>query len=96
MQSLLLLIDTVLSLFNWALIIYIVLSLLINFNVINGYQQFVAIVYQSLSRICEPFLRPIRRLLPEMGGVDLSPMIIILLIFFLRSLLVEYAPLLLR
>ncbi len=96
MYSIILLADTILRMYSWALIIYVVMTLLMNFNIINGYQQIVAMVYHFLTRICEPLLSPIRRLLPNMGGVDLSPMVFILLIFFLRSLLMEYAGVLLR
>jgi YggT family protein len=87
MRSLLGLIDLVLLLFFWVLLIYVVVGLLINFGIVSG-------VYEFLMRVCEPVLRPIRRILPNFGPVDLSPLVVVILIWFLRSLLAEYGPLL--
>jgi len=92
MTSLLILIDTVINLYIWALIIWVVLSWLINFNVVNTHNRFVYLVTDFLDRITEPALRPIRRVLPSLGGIDLSPLVLILLLYFLRNLLFEYWP----
>ena len=90
MRSLLDLIDTILYLYVWILIIQAVLSWLIAFNVINTYNRFVYSVADLMNRLTEPLLRPIRNLLPNLGGIDVSPVILILLISFLRNLLHEY------
>ena len=90
MKSLVLLIDAILGLYVWALVISVVMSWLIAFNVINTYNRFVALVYDILYRITEPVYRPIRRVIPNVNGIDFSPIIVILLIFFVRSLFREY------
>jgi YggT family protein len=81
------LIDTVITLYIWILIAQAILSWLIAFNVINSYNQFVSRVIEFLWRITEPALRPIRRFVPLIGGVDVSPIVLILLLYFLRDLL---------
>jgi len=79
------LIDTVISLYIWALIISAILSWLVAFNVINTSNRFVYLVGDFLYRITEPALRPIRNVLPNLGGIDISPVILILLLVFLRN-----------
>jgi YggT family protein len=90
MISLLRLIDIVLELYMWCLIIAAVMSWLSFGGVINTRNRFVFTVSDFLYRITEPALRPIRRVIPLIGGIDLSPVILILIIYFLRSLLREY------
>lgn len=90
--AILTLIDTILGLYVWVLIISAVLSWLIAFNVINTHNRFVYTVADMLYRLTEPVLRPVRNALPNLGGVDISPIIVILIIFFLRNLLAGYAP----
>lgn len=85
--SLMQVIDIALGLYVWALIISAILSWLVAFNVINTHNQFIAMVGDFLYRVTEPALRPIRRVVPNLGGVDLSPLILILIIFFVRSVL---------
>ena len=92
MIALYLLIDTVLSIFVWLLIASAVLSWLVAFNVVNTRNRAVYVIGDFLYRITEPVLRPIRRVMPNFGGMDLSPMVLILLIFFVRNLLAEYWP----
>ena len=77
----------ILDLYVWLLIASAILSWLIAFNVVNTRNQFVAAVSEFLYRITEPVLRPIRRVLPNLGGIDISPIILLLIIFFLRTLL---------
>lgn len=81
------LIDTVITLYIWLLIAQAILSWLIAFNVINSYNQFVSRVIEFLWRITEPALRPIRRFVPLIGGVDVSPIVLILILYFVRDLL---------
>jgi len=70
-------------------IVQVVLSWLVAFNVINTGNRFVYMVGDFLYRITEPALKPIRRLLPTMGGMDLSPVVLILGLYFLRVLLLR-------
>jgi YggT family protein len=92
MQSILQLILVLLQLYSWALIISIVLTWLVQFNVVNTSNRLVYAVGDFLYRITEPLLAPIRRFLPSVGGMDLSPMVLLLAIFLLRNLLIEYWP----
>jgi len=92
MMSLLWLIDTVLSLYVTLLIASVILSWLIAFNIVNTHNRFVYMVGDFLYRITEPALRPIREFLPNLGGIDISPIVLILLISFARNLLFEYWP----
>lgn len=71
----------------WLLVIWAVLSWLVAFNVINTRNQFVRTVLDTLDRLINPLLRPIRRILPDLGGIDLSPMVLILLIILVQRLL---------
>jgi len=89
MYSLLLLISTVIQLYIYVLIAAAVLSWLIAFNVVNTRNQAVAMIADALWRLTEPVLAPIRRVLPNFGGLDLSPVVLILLLYFLRNLLFE-------
>jgi YggT family protein len=90
-QSLIILVDMVLNLYMWLLIGSAILSWLVAFNVINTRNRVVYAIGDFLYRITEPALRPIRRVLPNFGGIDLSPVVLILLLIFLRNLLWEYA-----
>jgi len=71
-----------LDLYMWAVIIGIVLSWLVTFNIVNTSNRFVNIVGEFLHRITEPALGPIRRTIPNLGGLDISPVILILLLMF--------------
>ena len=92
MRSLLNLTLLLLELYTWALIISVILSWLYQFNVINTANQYILMVSNFFYRITEPALRPIRRWMPKLGGIDISPLVLIIGIIFLRSLLVEYWP----
>ena len=74
----------------WIIIVQAVMSWLIAFNVVNTRNRFVYIVADVAYKITEPVLRPIRRILPNFGGIDLSPVVLILLLYFIRDLLFEY------
>lgn len=78
------LVTMVLQWLIWALVIWAVLSWLVAFNVVNLQNGFVRGVVQGLDRFFNPILRPIRRLLPDMGGIDLAPMVLILLIMLVQ------------
>jgi len=71
----------------WLIIAQAILSWLVAFNVINLQNRFVDGLYSFLNRVTEPMLRPIRRVLPDLGGIDLSPMVLILLIIVIQRML---------
>ena len=81
----------VLTLVWWVFLIMIVMSWLISFNVINTRNQFVAGLWRILNAVTEPILGPIRRLVPPVGGLDLSPIIVFVVIFFLQQLIANYS-----
>jgi YggT family protein len=89
MQSLVALINEILGIYTWVVVAAVVLSLLISFNVVNTRNQFVYTLGNIVNQLTEPVLRPIRRILPPMGGLDFSPLVLLLLISFGRSLLCE-------
>ena len=80
-------VDMILQLMVWVIIIQAVLSWLVAFNVINTQSNFVATLLNGLDRVTAPLYRPIRRLLPDFGGIDFSPMVVLLLIMVLQKLL---------
>jgi YggT family protein len=88
--ALLNLISTVITIYIWLLIAQAVLSWLLAFGVVNRYNRVVASASDFLWRITEPALRPIRSVLPDLGGIDVSPVILILILYFLRDLMFEY------
>jgi YggT family protein len=90
MYAFLNLVSTVISIYIWLLIAQAVLSWLVAFGIVNRYNRVVATVGDFLWRVTEPLLRPIRRVLPDLGGIDISPVILILLLWFLRNLMFEY------
>jgi YggT family protein len=81
----------ILNIVWWIFLIMIIMSWLISFNVINTRNQFVASVWRVLNQITEPILKPIRRIVPSVGGLDLSPLIVFVIIFFLQNLISFYA-----
>ena len=82
--------NAVVELYIWCLIIWVILSWLVAFNVVNTRNRFVGMLGDFLDRITEPALRPIRRVLPSLGGIDISPILLILLIYFVRDLVNTY------
>lgn len=91
MTAVLNLIDNFVSLYIWILFFSVIASWLINFNVINTSNRVVYMIVDALYKLTEPALRPIRRLLPNMGGLDLSPVVLILLLYFIRDLIFDVA-----
>jgi YggT family protein len=74
-----------LSIYWWLIILSAIFSWLYAFNVVNPRNQFVATIGNFLNKVTEPALRPLRRLLPDLGGIDISPIIVLLLIFFAQN-----------
>ena len=89
MNALIYLIYMVLNLYMWAIIISVIMNLLVQFNVINSRSPLVYTIGNFLHRITDPVLRPIRQLLPNLGGIDISPIVVILGLYFIRDLLFE-------
>ncbi|RST88319.1 YggT family protein [Aquibium carbonis] len=83
-QTLLLALD----IYWWLIIASAIFSWLFAFNVINSRNQFVATIGDFLYRVTEPALRPIRRIMPDLGGIDISPIILLLILFFVRQLII--------
>ena len=90
MRAVLEIILLILDLYVWLLIASAILSWLIAFNVVNTRNQFVSAVAEFLYRITEPVLAPIRSFLPSFGGLDISPIILILIIMFIQRVITYY------
>jgi YggT family protein len=87
MNPFLWLIHTLITLYIWILIASAVLSWLVAFNVVNPYNNVVRTIGDALYRLTEPALRPIRSVLPNLGGLDVSPVILILILLFAERML---------
>ena len=96
LDSLINVLNTVLYLFQLSLVIYIVISLLIQFGIVNPYSSIISLVQNSLSQIHEPILNIVRRYIPMFGNLDLSPLVVFLLIMFLSDILNKITWLLLH
>jgi YggT family protein len=90
MRSFLYIVLLVLDIYIWLLIAAAVLSWLVAFNVINTRNPVVAMVGDFVYRITEPVLRPIRNVLPGLGGIDVSPVVLILIIILIKDIIVRY------
>ena len=86
------LLTTVISLYIYVIIGSAILSWLIAFNVVNMQNKFVYTVHEVLNRLTEPALGPIRRIMPSLGGLDLSPVILLLGLIFIQDLMHQYLP----
>jgi YggT family protein len=76
-----------LSIIWWIIVIQAVMSWLIAFNVINTHNDFVRSIWQALDKITEPLYRPIRRILPDFGALDLSPLVVLLVLYILQTVI---------
>lgn len=92
MNSVLGLLIQIINLFQFILIVYIIGTWLVNFNIINTGNRFIFNIMEALHRLCEPSLNFVRRYLPIFGAIDLSPIVVYLALWFLKSLLIEYWP----
>jgi YggT family protein len=84
------LIQILLGLFEWLLIASVILSWLVAFNVINTRNRVVYLIGDFVERVTAPVLRPIRRVMPNLGGIDLSPMIALIAVWFIQTLISRY------
>ena len=90
MRAVLNILFLVLDLYKYIIIASAVMSWLIAFNVVNVRNQFVGMIADFLYRITEPVLKPIRGMMPNLGGLDISPVILILLIYFIQNVIRYY------
>jgi YggT family protein len=91
MNPLFALIDTLLEIYKWIVLAAVIVSWLAAFNVINERNNFVRTVLRLLYNLTEPVFRPVRRILPPMGGLDLSPIVVLVAIWFLQYCLVYFS-----
>ena len=90
MNALIILIDQIVNLYIWTMLAYIVITWLIAFRIINPWQPIVRMAMDFLGRIHEPLMGRVRRFLPDLGGIDLSPIILLLAVQFLRNLVIGF------
>lgn len=88
MNAFFLLLITVINIAIWIIIISAIMSWLIVFNVVNLNNKFVYMLYDTINRLTDPLLAPIRRFMPNLGGIDISPIILILLLIFIKNFIV--------
>ena len=84
------LIANIIQLYFWCVIAWCIIETLINFKVINAFQPAVQKIRYALNRLVTPALRPIRKYLPDLGGIDLSPILVLLLLNFVQAALYRY------
>ena len=89
MKSIFLLVDSVINIYIWLIIINAVLSWLVAFNILNTQNRFVFAVLNATHQLTDPVLNKIRRYIPNLGSIDVSPVVLILLLIFIRNLFFE-------
>ena len=89
MKSLFLLIDSVINIYIWLIIINVILSWLVSFNILNTQSRFVFVILNATHQLTDPALNKIRKFIPNLGSIDVSPVVLILLLIFIRNLLFE-------
>ena len=89
MKSIFILLDSVITIYLWIIIINAILSWLVAFNVLNTQNRFVFSVLNATHQLTDPVLNKIRRFIPNLGSIDISPVVLILLLIFIRNLFFE-------
>ena len=93
MKSLFILVDSIITIYLWIIIINAILSWLVAFNILNTHNRFVFSILDATYKLTDPALNKIRRFIPTLGSIDISPVILILFLMFLRNLVFEiFAP----
>ena len=93
MKSIFILIDSIITIYLWIIIINAILSWLVAFNILNTQNRFVFSVLDATYKMTDPALNKIRRFIPNFGSIDISPVILILILMFLRNIIFEiFAP----
>jgi len=90
MTALIILIDQIVNLYIWTMVAYIIITWLIAFKIVNPWQPIVRTALTFLGRIHEPLMGMVRRVLPDLGGIDVSPIILLLAVQFLRNLVISF------
>ena len=90
MNALFILIDQIISIYLYTLIAYVIITLLVQFEIVNRYNRITDLILRGLIALHEPLLIKIRKYIPFIGGMDFSPVIVILLLSFIRNLLIDY------
>ena len=89
MKSLFLLIDSIINIYIWLIIINVMLSWLVAFNILNTQNRFVFMILSATHQLTDPALNKIRKFIPNLGSIDISPVILILLLIFIRNIFFE-------
>ena len=93
MKSIFILLDSIITIYLWIIIINVVLSWLVAFNILNTQNRFVFSILDATYKLTDPALNKIRRFIPTFGSIDISPVILILFLMFLRNIIFEiFAP----
>tara|TARA_B100001765_G_scaffold34953_1_gene19266 strand:- start:322 stop:612 length:291 start_codon:yes stop_codon:yes gene_type:complete len=93
MKSIFFLLDSVITIYLWIIIVNAILSWLVAFNILNTQNRFVFSVLDTTYKLTDPALNKIRRFIPTFGSIDISPVVLILLLMFLRNIIFEiFAP----
>ena len=93
MKSIFILLDSIITIYLWIIIINAILSWLVAFNILNTQNRFVFSVLDTTYKLTDPALNKIRRFIPTFGSIDISPVVLILLLMFLRNIIFEiFAP----
>ena len=93
MKSIFILLDNIITIYLWIIIINAILSWLVAFNVLNTQNRFVFSVLDATYKLTDPVLNKIRRFIPTFGSIDISPVVLILILIFLRNVIFEiFAP----
>ena len=93
MKSIFILLDSVITIYLWIIIVNAVLSWLVAFNILNTQNRFVFSVLDATYKLTDPTLNKIRRFIPNLGSIDISPVVLILILMFIRNLVFEiFAP----
>ena len=90
MKSIFILLDSIIAIYIWIVIINAILSWLVAFNILNTQNRFVFSVLDTTYKLTDPALNKIRRFLPTFGSIDLSPVVLILFLMFIRNLVFEF------
>ena len=89
LKMLLEILDFALMIFTWIIIVQAIMSWLVGFNVISRYNEFVATLWTALDRITRPVYEPVRRIMPDTGPLDLTPIVVLLILFVLRNIVIS-------
>ena len=93
MKAIYLLLFQIINIYEWVVIIHVILSWLVSFNILNTQNRFVFSVLDATYKLTDPVLNKIRRFLPNFGSIDISPLVLILALMFLRNMVFEiFAP----